>query len=148
MLWYQVYLSENVHMDILRKNVQQLNVKEWQGIVGNWRIYNFFLFIIISTCLKFIDCMHLVFVHSVSNWSIIKCTQLKQNRGACFWIVCHTLQNNTAHPGVLPIKPLFFTVEVYKRTSMGSRSFSDHKHKCPNRGKNQVKTVHQGGFLS
>jgi hypothetical protein len=31
---------------------------------------------------------------------------------------------------------------------MDSRSFSEHKRKCPNRGENKVMTVHQGGFLS
>ena len=60
----------------------------------------------------------------------------------------HVPQNNTAHPGILSTKPLFFTVEVYKRTFMDSRSFSEHKWKCPNRGKNKVITDHQGGFLS
>jgi hypothetical protein len=45
-------------------------------------------------------------------------------------------------------KPSFFTVEVYKRTSMDSRSFSEHIRKCENRGENKVITVHQGGILS
>jgi hypothetical protein len=30
----------------------------------------------------------------------------------------HAPQYNTALPGILPTKPLFFTVEVYKRISM------------------------------
>jgi hypothetical protein len=30
---------------------------------------------------------------------------------------------------------------------MNSCSFSEHKQKCTNRGKNKVITVHQGGFL-
>ena len=38
-------------------------------------------------------------------------TQFKKIRGKCFWNVCHAPQNNTAHPGILPTKPLFFTVE-------------------------------------
>ena len=49
---------------------------------------------------------------------------------------------------ILPTKPLFFTVEVYKSTSMDSCSFSEHKRKCPNWVENKVITVHQGGFLS
>ena len=65
-----------------------------------------------------------------------------------FWNVCHVPQNNTAHPGISPTKPLFYTIEVYKRTSMDLHSFSEHKWKCPNRGENKVITVHQGGFLS
>ena len=52
--------------------------------------------------------------------------------------------NYTAHPGILPTQPLFFTVEVYKRISMDSRSFSEHKRKCSERGEMKVMTVHQG----
>ena len=55
-------------------------------------------------------------------------------RGTCFWNVCYAPQDITAHPGILPTNPLFFSVQVYKRTLMDSRSFSEHKRKCPNRG--------------
>ena len=47
---------------------------------------------------------------------------------------------NNAYPGILPNKLLTFTVEVYKRTLMDSRSFSEHKWKCLNKGKNKVIT--------
>ena len=69
-------------------------------------------------------------------------------RGTCFWNVCHAPQNNTAFPDTLSTKPLFFTVEIYKRTLMDSRSFSEHKQKCPNWSENKVITVHQGGSIS
>jgi hypothetical protein len=58
---------------------------------------------------------------------------VQKTRGTCFLNVCHAPQNDTAHPGK-PTKPVFFTIEVYKRTSMDSRSFSEHKPKCPNWG--------------
>ena len=74
-------------------------------------------------------------------------TQFKKNSGTCFWNVCHGPQNNAAHLGKLPTKPVFCIVEVYKRKSMDSRSFSEHKQKCPDRGENKVITVYQGGFL-
>jgi hypothetical protein len=56
--------------------------------------------------------------------------------------------NNTAHPGMLSTKPLFFTAEVYKRMWIDTCSFSEHKRKCTYRGENKVITVHKGGFLS
>jgi hypothetical protein len=49
---------------------------------------------------------------------------------------------------ILPTKPLFFTIELYKRKSMDSLSFSEQKRKCQNKGENKVITVHQGAFLS
>ena len=103
----------------------------------------------IIKCFKFwkwINHLH----ESTSLYHVVYClityTQLKKIRGTCFWSVCHVPQNNTAHPGILPTKPLFFTVEVYKRTMTNSRSFTEHKRKCSNRGENKAIIVHQGGF--
>ena len=79
---------------------------------------------------------------------IYVCILFKEIWGTCFQ-TCVTLQKTIPHTQViLPNKPLFFTVEVYKRKSMDSRSFLEHKRKCPNRGENKVKTVHQGRVLS
>ena len=44
-------------------------------------------------------------------------TQFQKIRETCFWNICHVPQNNTTHPGILPTKPSFFTVEVQKNVN-------------------------------
>ena len=63
-----------------------------------------------------------------------KCTvQMKKGNIFLKRMPCSTKQYHT--PGILPTKPWFFTVEVYKRTLMDLCSFPEPKLKFSNRGK-------------
>jgi hypothetical protein len=63
-----------------------------------------------------------------------------------FWNVCHAPQHNTPHQVYYQLNLYSLLLKYTKRTSMGSRSFTEHTRKCPNSSENKPITVNQGGF--